>query len=80
MYHIYDYNAKERISFLKKIKYTYAKTGMKNRLSVTSTLICGNTTLLINWKKGMKIVKIVDQDIADTYKKQFDILWNYKNK
>ncbi|MDO8622718.1 MAG: helix-turn-helix domain-containing protein [archaeon] len=78
MYHIYDYDAKDRIKFLRKIKYTYAKQGQKNRLSVTSTLVCGDTTLIINWKKGLKTVKIIDKDIAETFNNQFDILWNYK--
>lgn len=78
MYHIYDYDAGDRIKYLTKMKYTYAKQGLKNRLSVTSTLICGDVTLIINWKKGVKIVKIVDKDIAEAYKHQFDILWNYK--
>ena len=78
MYHIYDYNAKERIHYLNNMKYTYAKQGQKDRLSVASTFVCGNVTLIINWKKGIKFVKIVDKDIADTYRHQFDILWNYK--
>jgi len=78
MYHIYDYNAKDRINLLKKIKYTYAKQGLRDRMSVTSTLVCKDTTLIINWKKGLKVVKIVDKDIAEAFNNQFDILWNYK--
>lgn len=75
MYHIYDYDAKDRIRLLKKMKYTHAKQGSENRQSVTSTLICGDTTLIINWKKGIKIVKIVDKDISEAYDHQFDLLW-----
>ena len=78
MYHIYDYEAKDRIKLLRKMKYTYAKQGLKNRLSITSTLVCKDTTLIINWKKGLKTVKIIDKDIAEAFNNQFDILWNYK--
>ena len=78
MYHIYDYDAKERIEMLKKMKYTYAKRGIKDRLSLTTTLVCGDTTALINWKKGVRVVKILDKDIADEFSAQFDILWNFK--
>jgi len=79
MYHIYDYNS-ERIAYLNKLKHTYAKQGMQNRISTTSTLVCGDTTLIINWKKGLKVVKIVDRDISNAYKKQFDLLWSFKEK
>lgn len=78
MYHIYDYNAEDRIKYLNKIKLTYAKQGKQNRFSLVSTLTCGNTTLIINWKKGLKVVKIIDKDIAETYKNQFDVLWKQK--
>ncbi|MEK6856197.1 MAG: helix-turn-helix domain-containing protein [Nanoarchaeota archaeon] len=78
MYHIYDYDAKDRISLLKKMKYTFAKQGAKDRLSLTSTFVCGNTTLILNWKKEIKTVRIIDKDVAETYRHQFDILWKIK--
>ena len=79
MHHIYDYDAKERIDYLNNLKFTFAKQGVKNRLSLVSTFVCGKITLIINWKKEIKIVKIIDKDVADTYRHQFDILWNYKD-
>ncbi len=78
MYHIYDYDAKERINYLKKIPFTYAKQGEKNRNSVVSTLVCGNTTLIVNWGKNIKTVKIVDLDVAQAYESQFKSLWGEK--
>ncbi len=78
MHHIYDYDAKDRIKYLVKMKYTYAKQGSENRLSLTSTMVCGDITLLINWKKGIKVVKIVDPDIAEAYQHQFQVLWDNK--
>ena len=75
MYHIYDYDAKERISYLKKLKYTYAKRGKVNRLSTVSTLTCGDVTLIVNWKKEVKTIMIKDKDVAEAYKGQFDMLW-----
>jgi sugar-specific transcriptional regulator TrmB len=77
MYHIYDYDS-PRIAYLNSLKHTYAKKGMPGRISTTSTLVCGDITQIINWKKGLKVVKIIDKDISEAYKKQFDLLWNYK--
>ncbi len=78
MYHIYDYDAKERISYLNKMKLTYAKSTQTKRNSLTSTIICGDVTLIINWMKDIKIIYIQDKDITQTNKQQFDILWNTK--
>jgi sugar-specific transcriptional regulator TrmB len=78
MYHIYDYDASERIKYLNKMRYTYAKQGKRDRYSLVSTLTCGKVTLIINWKENMRVVKIVDKNIAETYKNQFDLLWNQK--
>ncbi len=75
MYHIYDYDARERIAFLKKLKYTYAKQGPYHRNSTVSTMVCGNTTLIINWQKHVKTVRILDADIAEAYRNQFKELW-----
>ncbi len=74
MYHLYDYDAKKRIDYLNKLKYTHAKQNRSARHSLVSTLICGDTILLINWKKDMKVIKIVDGDAAETYRKQFHML------
>jgi len=75
MYHIYDETAKDRIKYLKKIKYTFAKEGQHKRLSVLTTIVCGNTTLIINWNDNMRTVRIIDSGMADSARKQFDILW-----
>jgi predicted transcriptional regulator len=79
MYHIYDYKS-SRVAYLNSLKHTYAKQGMHGRISTTSTLLCGDNTHIINWRKGLKVVKIIDQDISQAYKKQFDLLWTYKEK
>ncbi len=80
MYHIYDYDAKERIALLKKMPHTYAKCNVQNRFSAVSTIVCGKITLITNWKNLVKTVKIVDRDIADAYRQQFDVLWNPRLK
>lgn len=74
MYHVYDYDAKDRIVYLQKMKLTYARQG-KRRGSLVSTLVCGRSTLLLNWKNGLKIVLINDNDVATEFRKQFEILW-----
>lgn len=78
MYHIYDYDARDRIALLSKMRYTYAKQGFKDRLSLTSTIVCGNATFIVNWKKSMKTVRITDKDVAETARNQFSVLWNAK--
>ena len=75
MYHLYDYDAKKRSSYLNKKKYTYSKQNKETRHSSVSTLICGDTILLINWKKNFKTIKIVDADAAEAYRNQFLLLW-----
>ena len=75
MYHIYDYDTEERIKFLNKMKYTYAKRGKINRQSRVSTMTCGDVSLIINWKDKAKTIQIKDKDVAEAYKGQFDILW-----
>ncbi len=78
MYYIYDYDAKERIKFLHTLKYTYAKQGAYHRNSTVSTMVCGNTTLIINWQKHVKTVRIIDKDISEAYRNQFMMLWEQK--
>jgi len=78
MYHVYDYDAGDRIQFLKKMKYTYAKQGQEDRKSVVSTIVCGNTSLIVNWGKNIKVVKIVDSDVEKAYETQFKLLWGEK--
>lgn len=74
MHHIYDYNAGKRITMLNKLPFTTAIKGPTHRQSLVSTLVCGDTTLIVNWRKGMKVVKIIDQDVAETYRMQYEVL------
>lgn len=74
MHHIYDYDAKDRIKFLKKMKLTYAIQNKQKRHSLASTIVCGDTTLITNWKKNVKTVIIKDNDIARSYEEQYHIL------
>lgn len=80
MYHIYDYDAKDRIRYLKSLRYTYAKQSARIRHSVISTIVCGSVTLLVNWQRGVKVVRIEDQDIAKAYLNQFKVLWEEKQE
>ena len=76
MYHIYDYDAGKRISYLNKMRYTYAKQGLEHRHSIVSTLVCGDVTLIINWSKNLKVVRILDKDVSVAYERQFKLLWD----
>jgi len=58
------------------MKYTYAKQGGEHRHSLVSTLVCGDVTLIINWNKNLKVVKIFDKDVSQAYETQFKFLWD----
>lgn len=75
MWHVYDYDAQDRIKYLSKMRYTYAKRGAIDRHSTVSTLTCGDVTLIINWTKEVKTIMIKDKDVAEAFKGQFDMLW-----
>jgi len=75
MKHIYNFAAKERIAFLNKMKYTYAKCLPEHFNSQVSTNICGDQVVLALWIKPAMIIQIKNQAIADSYKQYFSLLW-----
>lgn len=76
MDHIYNYDAIERIKYLRKLSLTGAKALPETISSNASTNICGNEVVISIWKQNdVKMIKIVDKEIAESYKSYFRYLW-----
>jgi len=75
MKHLYDEDATKRIKQLNKMPYTYAKYIPKLKNSPVSTNVCGDEILFILWSEVPYIIKIKNKEIANSYKKYFDLLW-----
>jgi sugar-specific transcriptional regulator TrmB len=75
MKHIYNHNAKDRIKFLNKMPCTSARFLPESFDSQVSTNICGDQVVLALWIKPVLIIQIKNQQIADSYKRYFSLLW-----
>lgn len=80
MKHIYNYDAQDRIKYLNSLQYTEAKYLPKEYNSPASTNICGNEVVIILWSKPPLIIQIESKEIADSYRKYFDLLWELAKK
>ena len=78
--HIYNENAKERINYLNKIKYSQAKY-LPPKYSVPSTtVIYGTKTAFWIWSETPFCVLIESERMANAYKKYFELLWDLAKK
>jgi hypothetical protein len=75
MFHIYNSSALDRIKYLNKMKFTHAKFLAKKYDTTMSTAICHDTVLLLNFLDSLFVIKIKSQQIADTYKRYFELMW-----
>ena len=77
MYHIYNFDAKERINYLNSMPYTYARALPSKVQSNTVRIVCGSQTQLSVWaeNKEVKIIRILDMDVADSFRSYFNFLW-----
>ncbi|MFH1649842.1 MAG: helix-turn-helix domain-containing protein [Candidatus Woesearchaeota archaeon] len=75
IFHIYNVDAKERINFLNKIKYSKARHLDKNLDSPATTIVYGDKVAF--WIFGDEVfsVLIKSQTMAKSYKNYFDFLW-----
>jgi len=77
MKHIYNHDVKERVDFLNDMPYTQAKRLSEEYDSHVSTLTCYKKVFLIIWHiDPILIVEIEHKELADSYNKYFDIMWN----
>jgi len=75
MYHIYNFEAIERIKQLKKMPLTPVRILPALFDSQVSTNICGDEVVFVVWNPPVKVIQIRDKDMAKAYKKYFEILW-----
>jgi sugar-specific transcriptional regulator TrmB len=81
MLHIYNDDAQERIKYLNNMEYTEARCLPKEYNSPVSTDICGEEVLFVFWKLSSPIIiQIKNKQIADYYKRYFEILWKMAKK
>ena len=76
MYHIYNYDAVNRIRFLNSLPYTYAGYLPEKIKSNVSTDICGDKINISTWfENDVRTIRITDAEIAKSYADYFKYLW-----
>ncbi len=77
MYHIYNSDAKERVNYLNSLPYTKTRSLPPEFDCPVATVICGDEINIAHYKKDKcMIIVIKNKDIANAYKKYFQVLWN----
>ncbi len=73
MKHIYNQDAKERIRYLNSMPYTEAAYLPEEFSSPTTTLVCGEEILLVNWKP-LTFVRIINPHLAEAYTRYCNLM------
>lgn len=80
MLHIYNFNAQDRVKYLNTVPYTEAKYMVDKFESKAHTLICGNQVNITLWIDPIKSIQIINEEIADSYREHFNIIWKHAKK
>ena len=80
MRHIYNEDAKERMAYLNGMELTEARYLPKEFNSPVSTSICGDEVVFILWGKNPLVIQIINEGLAESYKKYFEVLWGIAKK
>ncbi|MFC1732825.1 TrmB family transcriptional regulator [candidate division KSB1 bacterium] len=80
MRHIYNEDAKERREWLNSLDLTEARYLPQEFNSPVSTSICGDEVVIIMWTKTPLVIQIVNEELADSYKNYFEVLWKIAEK
>jgi len=80
MNHIYNDDAMQRIEYLNSLPYTEARHLPKEFNSPVSTNICGDEVVLVVWQDPVFAIQIKNKEMANSYKKYFEILWGIAKK
>ncbi|MBI5872385.1 hypothetical protein HZB88_04875 [archaeon] len=75
MKHIYNHDAQERIAYLNRLPLTQARFLPQKYQSLVSTCICNNETVLTVWTNPPLMLQIINEQIAEAYRKFFYLLW-----
>ncbi|MEK6868216.1 MAG: helix-turn-helix domain-containing protein [Nanoarchaeota archaeon] len=66
-------------TYLFNQKQTHYKFLPENYFSPTSTLIYGDKVQIVIWKPSLTTVMIENKDMADSYRKHFEVLWKQES-
>lgn len=77
---IYNSDAKSRIQFLNSLPLTESRYLLPEYDSPAQTNICGDEVVIIVWSKRPSCIQIKSSDVANSYRKYFDILWCHAQK
>ncbi|MBW3011017.1 helix-turn-helix domain-containing protein [Candidatus Woesearchaeota archaeon] len=73
---LYHFNDKERMKFAQKLSHTEVRYCDSQVNSPVTNCVCGDQVLLALWTKAPYVIQIKNKEIADAYKKYFEMLWN----
>lgn len=76
MYHIYNSDAKDRITYLNTLECTKARYLPQSYDSPVETNLCGDELLMIFPGEEIITVSIVNKALATAYEKYFWLLWD----
>lgn len=77
---IFNHNAKKRMRYIDSLDYSEAKYLPRKFTSPASTTIYGQNISIILWTEDPLIVSVRNKEIANSYKKFFDFLWEIAKK
>ena len=80
MMHIYNSTAYERIKVLKKLPYTKVRILPELYDSEVATNVCADEVVFVLFKAPVTIFLIKNKEMADAYKRYFELLWKNAKK
>lgn len=80
MRHIYSKNNPQVTHKLNKIKHMEARHLARKFDHLVSTTVCGDCVIISIFSEPIALIEIKNKEIADSYHKYFEILWNNANK
>lgn len=75
MFHIYNKDGSERVKFLNTMPYSQATTLPFEYEAITTTVVCGKLVAFYIWSEPEKGIMIEDEQMVQTYKNYFKLLW-----
>jgi HTH-type transcriptional regulator, sugar sensing transcriptional regulator len=79
--HLFNYDARERLSFTNKLPYTESRYLPRELDQPVSTSICGSLIAITVYENNNILTIVIDnQKIANAYKKYFEFLWKIAKK
>ncbi|MEM4230308.1 MAG: helix-turn-helix domain-containing protein [Candidatus Pacearchaeota archaeon] len=80
MRHIYSKNNPKILKKLNKIKYLEARHLARRYDHLVCTTVCGDSVVIAIFSNPISVIEIKNKEIADSYHKYFETLWNNASK